>query len=253
MSERSDERASRCSRSRNPWFGASVGVTAAMRVATAFAGLIWLPLAQPDLSSRGIWDAICSAAGVPRAASQAKSIQPDFKTSDVVMTSEMLTQAQPGLDRPRRDARATLRDLPRAAGVSDANSPNLAGQFAAVTYKELNDFKTGARVNAVMIPFAANLSNQDMVDIAAYYSYLPRVPSNKLDPKLARAADRRRRARRCATSLPAAPAMATSTPRPAARGSAASPRSISRRSCRRLLPAPAATTSASRCATSPGR
>jgi cytochrome c553 len=54
-----------------------------------------------------------------------------------------------------------------------------------VTYKELNDFKTGARVNVVMSPFAANLSNQDMLDIAAYYSYLPRVPSNNLDPKVA--------------------------------------------------------------------
>ena len=27
-------------------------------------------------------------------------------------------------------------------GVSDANSPNLAGQYAAVIYKELDDFKT---------------------------------------------------------------------------------------------------------------
>jgi cytochrome c553 len=36
-----------------------------------------------------------------------------------------------------------------------------------------------------MSPFAANLSNQDMLDIAAYYAYLPRVPSNKLDPALA--------------------------------------------------------------------
>ena len=62
--------------------------------------------------------------------------------------------------------------------MSDANSPNLAGQFAAVTYKELNDFKTGARVNAVMSPFAANMNNQDMLDLAAYYAYLPRVPSN---------------------------------------------------------------------------
>ena len=43
-------------------------------------------------------------------------------------------------------------------------------------YKELNDFKTGARVNAVMTPFAVNLSDQDMLDLAAYYAYLPRVP-----------------------------------------------------------------------------
>ena len=70
-------------------------------------------------------------------------------------------------------------------GVSDANSPNLAGQYAAVTYKELNDFKTGARVNVVMSPFAATMSNQDMLDVAAYYSYLPRVPSNKVYAGLA--------------------------------------------------------------------
>ena len=38
---------------RNPWFGASVGVTAAIAVLAAVAGLIWLPLAQPDLKLSG--------------------------------------------------------------------------------------------------------------------------------------------------------------------------------------------------------
>ena len=170
---------------RNPWFNASVGVTAVIAVLAAFAGLIWLPLAQPDLKLSGIWDAICSAAGVPRASTQADSIQPDFKTSNVVMTSEMLTRPdQVSIGRGATLAqRCAICHGPQ--GVSDANSPNLAGQFAAVTYKELVDFKTGARVNVVMSPFAANLSNQDMLDIAAYYAYLPRVPSNKLDPAIA--------------------------------------------------------------------
>ncbi len=36
-----------------------------------------------------------------------------------------------------------------------------------------------------MSPFAANMSNQDMLDLAAYYSYLPRVPSNQLNADLA--------------------------------------------------------------------
>ena len=44
-------------------------------------------------------------------------------------------------------------------------------------YKELKDFQTGARVNAVMSPFAQRLSDQDMVDLAAYYAYLPRLPA----------------------------------------------------------------------------
>ena len=170
---------------RNRWFSASVGVTTGIAVLAALAGLIWLPLAQPDLKLSGIWDAICSAAGVPRASTQTDSIQPDFKTSNVVMTSEMLTRHdQVSIGRGATLAqRCAICHGPQ--GVSDANSPNLAGQFAAVTYKELIDFKTGARVNVVMSPFAANLSNQDMLDIAAYYAYLPRVPSNKLDPALA--------------------------------------------------------------------
>lgn len=169
---------------RNPWFGFSVGVTAAIAVLAALAGLIWLPLAQPDLRLSGIWDAICSAAGVPRVSSHGSSIQPDFKTSNVVMTSEMLTKpSQVSIGRGATLAqRCAICHGPQ--GVSDANSPNLAGQYAAVTYKELNDFKTGARVNVVMSPFAATMSDQDMLDVAAYYSYLPRVPSNNLDPKI---------------------------------------------------------------------
>ena len=163
---------------RNPWFAASVGVTVVIAVLAALAGLIWLPLAQPDLKLSGIWDAICSAAGVPRAAPRGETLQPDFKTSNVVMTPEMLRRSNPvSIGRGATLAqRCAICHGPQ--GVSDANSPNLAGQYAAVTYKELNDFKTGARVNAVMSPFAANMSNQDMLDLAAYYAYLPRVPTS---------------------------------------------------------------------------
>ncbi|MGN8548645.1 c-type cytochrome [Bradyrhizobium sp. 13971] len=166
---------------RNPWFGASVGITAAIAVLSAVAGLIWLPLAQPNLKLAGVWDAICSAAGVPHAAMQEPGIKPDFKTSNVIMTSEMLTKVnQVSIGRGATLAqRCAICHGPQ--GVSDAHSPNLAGQFAAVTYKELNDFKTGARVSVVMSPFAAAMSDQDMKDVAAYYAYLPRVPSNNLD------------------------------------------------------------------------
>ena len=161
---------------RNPWFAASVGFVASLAVGAALLGLVGLPLLQPDLKLSGIWDAICSAAGVPRSAPATAAAQPDFTTSKVVMTSEMLT---------RQDAISIGRGATLAQrcaichgpqGVSDANSPNLAGQFAAVTFKELNDFKSGARVNATMTPFAINMSQQDMLDLAAYYAFLPRVP-----------------------------------------------------------------------------
>lgn len=48
--------------------------------------------------------------------------------------------------------------------------PKLAGQHPEYTYKQLQDFKSGARANPQMTPMAAPLSEQDMQDIAAYYA-----------------------------------------------------------------------------------
>jgi cytochrome c553 len=166
---------------RNPWFGASVGIAAGLAVVAAVAGLVVLPLAQPNLKLAGIWDAICTAAGIPFASKKADVVQPETGMSAVVVTSRMLTNP----DQVSIGRGATLAQKCAIChgpqGVSDANSPNLAGQFAAVTYKELRDFKAGVRVTAIMTPFAVNMTDQEMRDLAAYYSYLPRVPSNQLD------------------------------------------------------------------------
>ena len=48
--------------------------------------------------------------------------------------------------------------------------PKLAGQSADYIVKQLQDFKSGARKNATMAPMAAGLSEQDMQEIASYYS-----------------------------------------------------------------------------------
>jgi len=50
--------------------------------------------------------------------------------------------------------------------------PRLAGQHADYLYKSLRDYKSGARKNAIMGSQAANLSRQEMQDLAAYYSRL---------------------------------------------------------------------------------
>lgn len=49
--------------------------------------------------------------------------------------------------------------------------PKLAGQHAAYVAKQLADFKAGEqRSNAVMAGIVAGLSEQDMLDLAAYYA-----------------------------------------------------------------------------------
>tara|TARA_R110001583_G_scaffold7158_1_gene35583 strand:- start:41511 stop:42458 length:948 start_codon:yes stop_codon:yes gene_type:complete len=58
-----------------------------------------------------------------------------------------------------------------ATGLSSSPTyPNLAGQKAAYIVQQLTDFKSGARTNMMMAPMAANLSEQDMADLAAYFS-----------------------------------------------------------------------------------
>lgn len=51
-----------------------------------------------------------------------------------------------------------------------AANPKLAGQSEAYLVKQLMDFKAGNRVNGIMQGMSAGLSEQDMADIAAYYS-----------------------------------------------------------------------------------
>lgn len=48
--------------------------------------------------------------------------------------------------------------------------PRLAGQYADYLVKALEDYKTGARKNAIMAGFAAGLSAQDRKDLAAYFA-----------------------------------------------------------------------------------
>jgi len=52
--------------------------------------------------------------------------------------------------------------------------PNLAGQQADYIAKQLKAFKSGTRVDPVMAPMAAGLSEQDMADLGAYFSGLDR-------------------------------------------------------------------------------
>src|SRR5208337_4855384 len=154
------------------WAVRSVAIVAAIFVVSAVAALM-----QPNANVAGLWDAICSAAGAVKTPTSATPIEPPFKVSSAVMTSDK---------RRAVDAQSIGRGATLAhqcaichgpTGVSRADSPNLAGQYASVIYKELKDFKTGARVNAVMTPFAVNLSDEDMTDLASYYAYLPRLPA----------------------------------------------------------------------------
>ncbi|MDV3237326.1 MAG: cytochrome c4 [Gammaproteobacteria bacterium] len=77
---------------------------------------------------------------------------------------------------------------------ADGNSPNpewpsLAGQHAKYIAKQLKNFKDGDRSNPLMSPMAAGLSEEDMADIAAYFSSQT-LAGGKADPALVDAGEK---------------------------------------------------------------
>jgi cytochrome c553 len=166
---------------KNPWFAAGVGIVGAMVVLSFIVGFVLLPYAGTNSQLTGLWDAICSAAGVPRATVVSEAPKSTIVTSNVVMNSQMFGSP---------DTRSVGRGATLAMQCAichgsnrqgQVDTPNLEGQPAAAIYKQLRDFKAAARTNAVMSPFAVKLSEQDMLDLAAYYSYLPRQPGSHPD------------------------------------------------------------------------
>jgi cytochrome c553 len=159
---------------RNPWFTVSAGITAAIAIVAAIVGFAWLPIEGERY--QGVWDAICSAAGLVRnAPSTAQIVLADYPTTNVEIEPNMLRAAN--AESIGRGATLALRCAMchGARGLSQADSPNLAGQSPVAIYKQLVDFKTGARASAIMTPIVTDLIDTDIRDLAAYYAYLPRL------------------------------------------------------------------------------
>jgi cytochrome c553 len=62
-----------------------------------------------------------------------------------------------------------------ADGVTaiDPSYPKLAGQYPDFLARALNDYKTGARKNPIMMGMAAALTKEDIANVSAYYFSLP--------------------------------------------------------------------------------
>jgi cytochrome c553 len=63
--------------------------------------------------------------------------------------------------------------------------PKLAGQHPEYIIKQLNDYRTGKRANEQMTPMAMPLTDQEVLDVAAYFSQQTKTPG-AADPALAK-------------------------------------------------------------------
>jgi cytochrome c553 len=143
----------------------------AMVIVGGLVGYVWLPRAA--FADQGFFAAWCSAFGVPRSWAASGGSAVTKISSDVVLTHELLDKAQPS--DVGRGATLALRCsmCHGPTGISYADSPNLAGQYATVTYKQLRDFQSGMRTSSIMNALAGTLSDTEMRQLAAYYASLP--------------------------------------------------------------------------------
>ncbi|MEJ8827230.1 c-type cytochrome [Variovorax humicola] len=161
----------------NPWFRRSVLGLVALAAFTLLVGFVWLPSVHADFSAKGIWDSICRAAGMPSQWSGAVTPpKASAGTTNVVLTRDM---TRPGAgDSVGRGATIAVQQCSMchgAQGMSEANAPNLAGQYPEVVIKQLHDYKHGARSSAFMQTIAQKLTDKDIQDLASYYDSLPKA------------------------------------------------------------------------------
>lgn len=162
------------------------GLWAAMLVAgiltfSLVVGLVVLPLAQAPNAHLDPWTAICRAIGVrpgtpaqPQPPVSAKAM-PVSQVQWSEHTLNILASADP---RPGATiAAAVCANCHGTEGLSVSNDfPRLAGQTPEAIYKQLSDFRSGARYNAQMSPIAMQLSPDQLAQVAAYFGHMHEGP-----------------------------------------------------------------------------
>ena len=109
------------------------------------------------------------AIGLPAVAGAQAPAKPDLAKAQQIVSQVCLACHGPGGTSP----------LPA--------NPSLAGMPADYITVQLRHFKAGIRPSAVMQPFAATLTDADMVALGAYYAAQPPKPQGARDAALARA------------------------------------------------------------------
>lgn len=153
-----------------------MGAVAAGAWLTAFVAV---PVIEGRSQGLTAFDAICRAIGLTPAVS-GPADNGGHAPSQVAWTPATLADLAGGqVPAGAKLAEDVCQACHLANGMSaNPDTPSMTGQSARAIYKQLHDFKSGARVSAVMGPIVAELSQQQILDAAAFYGQLPRRNSD---------------------------------------------------------------------------
>jgi cytochrome c553 len=154
------------------WGTAIVGGFLAFSVFVAF---IALPAIQAPAAGIDAWTAICRAVGISPGVPgwrQPTTVAVAQPVSQVAWSPEVLDIIGRADPRPGAALAAAVCSVCHGErGFSPSSAfPHLAGQSAAAIYKQLSDYRSGARAHPQMTPFAQQLTEAQLAEVAAYYS-----------------------------------------------------------------------------------
>ena len=174
MSETSDSTTTEPREIDKPWRTWAAAIVLFIIAFGAFCGLVLIPVVQGRAAGVDAWTAICRAVGVAPgspAVQQPVTTAPAHPTTEVAWTPEIVTRLN------GRAGAAGARTAEICAGCHGAQGiaptpafPDIAGQSAFAIYKQLHDYRNGARVNEQMAAVVAGLSDDEMADVAVHWS-----------------------------------------------------------------------------------
>ena len=137
-------------------------------------GFVVVPVIEGRRAGLDPFTAICRAFGIGAPAAVPLVTAPARPETRVAWTAPTLA-ALAAADKAAgaAEAQASCVACHAADGSSpDPTVPHMAGQSAFAIFKELQDYKHGARVSDVMSPIALSLDDKQMADVAAHYASL---------------------------------------------------------------------------------
>src|SRR5436305_9301495 len=149
----------------------------------ALLGIVIIPVVHGRGAGLDAYSAICRALGIlpgSPAQPQPSDRTPPTPVSQVTWTPDVLqVLARANPQRGRAKVLEVCVACHGEQGVSvDAQFPNLNGQSGAAIYKQLHDYRTGSRTNALMSEIAKALDEPAIADAAAYYAGQPKRNPN---------------------------------------------------------------------------
>jgi len=142
-------------------------------------GLVIIPAGQRDNANLSMQHAMRRAAGLEAgspAVPQPLGRSTSLPVSQVSWDPQIMRiLAQGNTERGAQLAAQTCASCHGEGGLSQSTGPgpafpSLAGQSPYAIYKQLHDYRTGARVHPQMTPLAKQLAPADLAAVAAYFS-----------------------------------------------------------------------------------